>query len=92
MVAMPLIVSYESIVDANVVASIVVSLTAIVVRLVSLLNSLSPIAVAQVPKSSRLLEVMELTLVRSTASVVSAFIAFRSEADTAASPGAIVIV
>ena len=34
----PLIVSYESIVDANVVASIVVSVKAIVVRPASLLN------------------------------------------------------
>ena len=45
----PLIVSYESILAARVVASIVLSLTAIVVIPVSLSNSLLPMAVARVP-------------------------------------------
>ena len=70
MVAPPLIESYESIVDANVVASIVVSVTAIVVRPVSLLNSLLPIAVAKVPRSLRVLPASAVTFVRSIATVV----------------------
>ena len=77
--------SYASIVEANVVASIVSSLTSIVVKPLSLVNSSLPIAVDNVPISTRLLEVIEVTLVRSTATVVNPFITFKSEADTAAS-------
>ena len=47
-----------------------VSLTAIVVRPVALLNSLLPIAVAKVPRSLRLLAAKAVTLVRSTANDV----------------------
>ena len=79
-VAPPLIESYESIVDANVVASIVVSVTAIVVRPVSLLNSLLPIAVAKVPRSLRVLPASAVTFVRSTANAVAALIVFSCSA------------
>ena len=88
----PFISSYESIVDANALASIVVSLKATVVRPVALLNSLLPIAVPNIPRSLRLLDVIEVTLVKSTATVVASFIVFRSEADTAASSDEITIV
>ena len=87
-----LIESNESILAAKVSAAIVVSLTAIVVMPVSLSNSLLPIAVAKVPRSERLLEVKDVTFVRSTATVVRSFIELRSEADAAASAAAIVIV
>ena len=57
-----------------------VSLTAIVVRPVSLLNSLKVIAFANVPRSLRLLAANALTLVKLTALVVKVFIAFKSAA------------
>ena len=91
-VASPFKVSSESIVAANVVASTVVSLKAIVVMPVALLNSLLSIAIPNISRSARLLDVIEVTLVKSTASVVNALIAFRSEADTAASSDEISIV
>ena len=72
----PLIVSYESILAANVVASIVVSLTAIVVRPVALLNSSLLIAVANVPRSSRLLAANAVTLVKLTAIAVKSLSVF----------------
>ena len=84
-VASPFKVSSESIVAANVVASTVVSLKAIVVMPVALLNSLLSIAVPNIPSSTKLLDVIEVTLVKSTATVVKSFIVFKSEADTAAS-------
>ena len=70
--------SYESIVVANVVASTVASLTAIVVRPVALENSAGPaaIAVAKSPRSSRLLAANAVTLVKLTAVAVAALIAF----------------
>ena len=58
----------------------------------SLLNSSLLIAEDKVPRSVRLLDVIEVTLVRSTATVVESFIVFRSEADTAASSDEIAIV
>ena len=76
MVLPPLIVSYESILAARVVASIVASLTAIVVIPVSLSNSLLPMAVARVPRSLRLLAANAVTLVRSTATEVASLIVF----------------
>ena len=88
----PLIESNESILAAKVSAAIVVSLTAIVVIPVSLLNSLLVIAVAKVPRSVRLLLVKDVTFARLTATVVRSFIELRSEADAAASAEAIVIV
>ena len=91
-VVSPFIVSIESIVAANVVASTVVSLKAIVVMPVALLNSLLPIAVPNIPRSTKLLDVIEVTLIRSTATVVNSFIAFKSDADTAASSDEIAIV
>ena len=72
----PLIVSYESILAASVVASIVVSVTAIVVRPVSFWNSLLVIAVARVPRSLRVLPANAVTLVRSTATDVASLIVF----------------
>ena len=92
-VAPPLIESYESIRVANVVASIVVSVTAIVVKPVALLNSLLPIAVAKVPRSARLLPASAVTLVMLTATVVFPFIELYSAAVLpVASPFAITIV
>ena len=82
----------EFIVAVNAVASTVVSLKAIVVMPVPLLNSSLPIAVDNVPRSTRLLEVIEVTLVRSTATVVNPFITFKSDADTAASSVETIIV
>ena len=84
--------SYASIVEANTVASTVVSLTAIVVIPVALLNSLLAIAVPNIWRSARLLDVIEVTLVRFIATVVNAFNAFKSEADVAASADEITIV
>ena len=75
-VELPFIVSYESILAARVVASIVVSLTAIVVRPVSFWNSLLVMAVANVPRSLRLLAASAVTLVRSTATDVASLIVF----------------
>ena len=74
----PLIVSYESILVANVVASTVVSLTAIVVRPVTLENCAGSAAraVANVPRSSRLLAANAVTLVKLTAVAVAALIVF----------------
>ena len=89
---LPFIESYVSIVEASVVASIVVSLTSIDVKPSSLLNSLLLIAVDNVPSSARLLEPIPVTLVRFTATVVASFIEFKSEADTVASPVAMTIV
>ena len=60
-------VSYESILVARVVASIVVSVTAIVVKPEALENSLFPIAVASVPRSLRLLPANAVTLLKSIA-------------------------
>ena len=89
----PAIVSKESILAAKASASTVPSLTAIVVRPVALSNSLLPIAVANVPRSLRLLDARAVTLVKSTASVVFSLIVFRSEALLdVASPAAITIV
>ena len=84
--------SSESIVAVNAVASTVVSLKAIVVMPVPLLNSSLPSAAPNIPRSVRLLDVIEVTLVRSTATVVNSFIAFKSDADTAASSDEIAIV
>ena len=53
-----------------------VSLTAIVVRPVALLNSLAFISVASVPRSLRLLAASAVTLVRSTATDVASLIVF----------------
>ena len=93
MVSPPLIVSYESIRVANVVASIVVSVTAIVVRPPALVNSLLVIAVASVPRSVRLLPASAVTLVRLTATVVFPLIEVNSAAVVAvASTPAITIV
>ena len=91
-VPLPFIESYVSIVAANTVASTAASLTVIVVKPVVLLNSLLPIAVANVSRSSKLLDVIEDTLVKSTAIVVNALILLRSSADTAASSVEISIV
>ena len=66
----PPIASYEVILAASVVASIVVSVKAIVVRPEALLNSLALIAVARVPRSARLLPASAVTFVRLTATVV----------------------
>ena len=79
-VAPPFIVSNESILAAKVVASIVVSDTAIVVIPVSLLKSLLPIAVANVPKSAKLLAAKAVTLVKSTATAVALLIVFNCAA------------
>ena len=76
----PLIESYESIRVASVVASIVVSVTAIVVKPAALLNSLLPIAVAKVPRSSRLLAAKAVTLVRLTANDVFPLIVLNYDA------------
>ena len=85
--------SYESIVDANVVASIVVSVTAIVVRPESLLNSLALTADAKVSRSLRLLPASAVTFVRSTATAVAALIVFNCAAvETVASAALITIV
>ena len=84
----PPISSYLSIVCANVVASIVVSVKAIVVRPESLLNSLAVIADAKVPRSLRLLPANAVTFVRSTANAVAALIVFNCAAvdDVASAP------
>ena len=89
----PPIASYESILVANVVASIVVSVTAIVVRPEALLNSLLVIAVAKVPRSARLLPASAVTFVRSTATVVLLLRVLNSAAVVAvASPAATTMV
>ena len=90
-VPLPFIESYVSIVAANTVASTVVSLTVIVVKPAVLLNSLLPIAVPNVSRSSKLLDVIEVTFVKSTATVVNALILLRLPADTAASSDEITI-
>ena len=56
------------------------SVKAIVVRPVSLLNSLALIAVAKVPRSLRLLPANAVTFVRSTATVVLPLRVFNSAA------------
>ena len=75
-----LIVSYESINVANIVASIFVSLTAIVVRPVALLNSLLAIAVDKYSRLARSLAARAVTLFRLTATPVAELIAFNCAA------------
>ena len=89
----PLIVSIESINEANAVASIVVSLNATVVSPVTLLNSLLAIEVPNVQRSLKLLDTNAVTLVKLTATEVAAFIVFKSAAvvDKASTEGIIIV-
>ena len=91
----PLIESYEAILAASVVASTVVSVTAIVVRPPALVNSLLVIAVAKVPRSARLLPASAVTLVRliTTDAETASLIVFNCAAvDDVASDSLIIIV
>ena len=88
----PLIVSYESIRAASVVASIVVSVTAIVVRPPALLNSLLLIAVARVSRSLRLLPANAVTLVRLTATAVASLIVFNCAAVAAVASAPLITI
>ena len=86
MVAPPLIVSYEEILEARVPASTVVSLTAIEVKPVALVNSLSPISVNKVLRALKELEEIVVTLIRLIL-VALVFKVFKSEADWVAAVG-----
>ena len=85
-----LIESKESILEANVLASIVVSLIAIEVMPVTLLKP--EILEAKVPRSARLLDDKVSTFEMFTTTVVNAFKELRSDTDAVESPDAIAIV
>ena len=87
-----MIESIESINKANPVPSIVVSLNAIVVSPVTLLNSLLAIEVPNVTRSLKLLAANAVTLVKLTATEVAAFIVFKSEAVADVASLAVIVI
>ena len=68
------------------------SVTAIVVKPVALLNSLLPIAVAKVASSLRVLPAKAVTLVRLTANAVAALIVFNCAAVAAVASAPLITI